>query len=99
MDTANARTAGHPGKRFEELFAILQQRKIERPPGSSTVEELDKGPRFIGKKVLEEAAEVWMASEHETPERVAEEISQVLYHLQVMMLAHNLTLEDVYRFL
>ena len=50
----------------------------------------------IGKKVVEEAAEVWMAAEHERPERAAEEISQLLYHLQVLMLDRGLTLQDVY---
>ncbi|MGH3587990.1 MAG: phosphoribosyl-ATP diphosphatase, partial [Pseudonocardia sp.] len=66
------------------------------PAGSGTVAELDAGVHAIGKKIVEEAAEVWMAAEHETHEAAAEEISQLLYHLQVLMLAKGLTLEDVY---
>lgn len=61
--------------------------------------EFDAGVHAIGKKIVEEAAEVWMAAEHESPERTAEEISQLLYHVQVLMLARGLTLSDVNRFL
>lgn len=72
-------------------------RSIERPEGSRTTELLDAGVHEIGKKVIEEAAEVWMAAEHETNEELAVEIAQLLYHLQVMMLAKEVRLEDVYR--
>lgn len=84
-------------KSFEELFAELEHKAATRPEGSGTVAELDAGIHTIGKKVVEEAAEVWMAAEHESDEATAEEISQLLYHLQVMMIARGLTLEDVYR--
>jgi phosphoribosyl-ATP pyrophosphohydrolase len=83
-------------KTFEELFVELQSRAVERPEGSATVRALDDGVHAIGKKVVEEAAESWMAAEHESPERAAEEIAQLLYHTQVLMLASGLTLEDVY---
>ena len=86
-------------KTFEELFAELQTKATERPPGSSTVVALERGVHFIGKKVVEEAAESWMAAEHEGPERAAEEISQLLYQAQVLMIATGLDLEDVYRHL
>ena len=83
-------------KTFDALFAELARKAQERPAGSGTVAALDAGVHAIGKKVVEEAAEVWMAAEHEGPERAAEEISQLLYHLQVLMLARGLTLDDVY---
>lgn len=83
-------------KTFDELFAELSGKAATRPPGSGTVAALDAGVHAIGKKVVEEAAESWMAAEHEGPERTAEEISQLLYHAQVLMLAAGLTLEDVY---
>ena len=91
----------YPGlvKTFEDLFAELTQKAQTRPEGSGTVAELDAGIHQIGKKVVEEAAEVWMACEHETHEEAAEEISQLLYHLQVMMIAKGMTLEDVYKYL
>ncbi len=83
-------------KTFDSLFAELTEKAATRPAGSGTVAELDAGVHAIGKKIVEEAAEVWMAAEHETDEAAAEEISQLLYHLQVLMLAKGLTLEDVY---
>ena len=86
-------------KSFEELFAQLEHTAATRPAGSGTVRALDAGIHAIGKKVVEEAAEVWMAAEHESADATAEEISQLLYHLQVMMLARGLSLSDVYRYL
>jgi phosphoribosyl-ATP pyrophosphohydrolase len=83
-------------KTFDALFAELQDKATRRPAGSGTVVALDAGLHAIGKKVVEEAAEVWMAAEHESAERTAEEISQLLYHLQVLMLARGLDLDDVY---
>ena len=86
-------------KTFDSLFAELADKAATRPAGSRTVVEIDAGVHAIGKKVVEEAAEVWMAAEHEGDARTAEEISQLLYHLQVLMLAKGLTLQDVYRHL
>ena len=83
-------------KSFDDLFAELRSRAAERPAGSGTVALLDAGVHAIGKKVVEEAAEAWMAAEHEGPERAAEEIAQLLYHAQVLMLSCGLTLDDVY---
>ena len=84
---------------FDSLFAVLHNRIDQRPDGSSTVEALEKGIHFIGKKVLEEAGEVWLAAEHGSNEELAEEISQLLYWLQVTMIDRDLTLADVYRYL
>ena len=83
-------------KTFDQLFAELTERKRDRPDGSGTVAALDAGVHAQGKKVVEEAAEVWMAAEHESAERTAEEISQLLYHLQVLMVARGIALDDVY---
>lgn len=86
-------------KTFEALFDELSARAADRPAGSRTVAELDAGVHAIGKKIVEEAAEVWMAAEYEGTDRTAEEISQLLYHVQVLLLARGLTLADVYRHL
>ncbi|WP_300344838.1 phosphoribosyl-ATP diphosphatase [Nesterenkonia sp.] len=86
-------------KTFEDLYAELSRKAQERPAGSGTVAALDAGVHEIGKKIVEEAAEVWMAAEHQSREDTAEEISQLIYHLQVMMLATGLKPEDVYRYL
>ncbi len=83
-------------KTFDDLFAELSDKAASRPEGSRTVAELDGGVHEIGKKLVEEAAEAWMAAEHEGAERAAEELSQLLYHAQVMMIATGITLDDVY---
>jgi len=83
-------------KTFEELWTELSAKAEERPEGSGTVRQLDAGVHAIGKKLLEEAAESWMAAEHEGKDATALEISQLLYHVQVLMLASGLTLDDVY---
>ncbi len=83
-------------KTFEQLFAELSDKATTRPAGSGTVSALDAGVHTIGKKLVEEAAESWMAAEYESDQRLAEELSQLLYHAQVMMLAKGLTLDDVY---
>ena len=86
-------------KSFEDLFAELHGKAESRASGSGTVKLLAHGKHAIGKKIIEEAGEVWMAAEHEGREKTAEEISQLLYHIQVMMLACDLSLEDVYQYL
>ena len=83
-------------KTFEGLWDELNQKAQDRPEGSGTVRALDDGVHAIGKKLVEEAAESWMAAEHEGAERAAEEISQLLYHAQVLMIATGVTLDDVY---
>ena len=86
-------------KTFDELFAELTERALDRPAGSGTVAALDAGVHEQGKKVLEEAGEVWIAAEYETDDKLAEEISQLLYRIQVLMIGRKITLEDVYKYL
>ena len=84
-------------KTFEQLFEELKAKAAAGAPGSRTVELVEAGVHAIGKKIVEEAAEVWMAAEYEGEDRTAEEISQLLYHLQVLMVARGISLDDVYR--
>jgi len=86
-------------KTFDDLYAELSRKAVERPAGSGTVAELDAGVHAIGKKIVEEAAEVWMAAEYQSDAELAEEISQLVYHAQVLMIARGLTPADVYRYL
>ncbi|MHB1171511.1 MAG: phosphoribosyl-ATP diphosphatase [Lacisediminihabitans sp.] len=86
-------------KTFDDLFVELSGKAASRPDGSGTVAQLDAGVHAIGKKIVEEAAEVWMAAEYQSNDETAMEISQLLYHLQVLMLAKGLTAADVYRHL
>ena len=86
-------------KNFDELWVELSQKAQTRPDGSSTVAALDDGIHAMGKKVIEEAGEVWLAAEHESAEALALEISQLLFRLQIVMLARGITPEDIYRVL
>ena len=86
-------------KSFEDLWEEISQKAIDRPAGSSSVAALDSGVHGIGKKIIEEAGEVWLAAEHESNEALAEEISQLIYHLQTLMIARGLTPQDIYKFL
>ena len=86
-------------KTFDELFAELSDKAISRPTGSGTVAELDAGVHAIGKKIVEEAAEVWMAAEYQSDQETAAEISQLIYHLQVLMVAKGLAPADIWRHL
>lgn len=83
-------------KTFDELYAELADRAVNRPQGSGTVAALDAGVHAIGKKIVEEAAEVWMAAEFQSDAEAAEEISQLIYHVQVLMVAKGLRPEDIY---
>lgn len=84
-------------KSFESLWSELEHIAQTRPEGSGTVKALDAGLHSIGKKIIEEAGEVWIAAEHEDNEALALEISQLIYHLQTLMLARGLTLQDIYK--
>jgi phosphoribosyl-ATP pyrophosphohydrolase len=84
-------------KSFDSLFAELSAKVADHDPSSSTVARVEAGVHEIGKKIVEEAAEVWMAAEYQSKEQAATEISQLLYHLQVLMLALDLDLGDVYQ--
>ena len=86
-------------KTFDDLFAELAVKAETRPEGSGTVAELDAGVHAIGKKIVEEAAEVWMAAEYQSDAETAEEISQLIYHLQVLMIAKGLAPADIWRHL
>lgn len=86
-------------KTFEALWSELSEIAVTRPQGSGTIAALDAGIHSIGKKIIEEAGEVWLAAEHEGNEALAEEISQLLYHLQTLMIARGLSLDDIYKHL
>lgn len=86
-------------KSFDDLWIELSEKAASRPEGSATVVALDAGIHSMGKKIIEEAGEVWLAAEHESDEALALEISQLLYRLQVLMLARGISPQDVYKVL
>lgn len=86
-----------PGKSFEDLYVELSEKFATGDTASGSVRLLQAGSHEIGKKIVEEAAEVWMAAEYEGNEALALEISQLIYHVQLLMLANNVTMADVYK--
>jgi len=84
-------------KTFDQLWEELNEKVNSQDPNSSTVKLVNDGVHQVGKKVVEEASEAWMACEHESKDRAAEEISQLIYQTQVLMLASGIKLDDVYR--
>ncbi|MGS0688814.1 phosphoribosyl-ATP diphosphatase [Nakamurella sp. GG22] len=86
-------------KTFDSLFEELTDRATTRPEGSGTVAALDAGVHAQGKKLLEEAGEVWLAAEHEDDDSLALEISQLLYRAQVIMIGRGISLQQVYEHL
>lgn len=86
-------------KSFDTLWLELVEKQTSRPEGSGTVAAVDAGVHSIGKKILEEAGEVWLAGEYESDEALAQEISQLIYHIQTMMLARGLKPADIYKYL
>jgi phosphoribosyl-ATP pyrophosphohydrolase len=84
-------------KNFDQLFEELAALALSRPADSGTVKALDAGVHSMGKKIIEEAGEVWLAAEHESNENLALEISQLLYRLQVLMIARGIVPDDIYR--
>lgn len=86
-------------KTFDQLYNELLQKSQERPEGSATVEALDAGIHSMGKKIIEEAGEVWLAGEHEDNEALSLEISQLIFRLQILMIARGITPEDIYNVL
>ncbi|MFY9190000.1 MAG: phosphoribosyl-ATP diphosphatase [Lawsonella sp.] len=86
-------------KTFESLFNELVEKSTTRPSGSGTVAALDGGIHNLGKKIAEEAGEVWLAAEYQSDDELAEEISQLIYWLQVIMVKRGLSLDDIYKYL
>jgi phosphoribosyl-ATP pyrophosphohydrolase len=82
---------------FEEICTLAASRKAEMPAGSSTAELFRGGPHAIGKKLVEESAESWMAARYESAEALAGELAQVLYYVACMMAEKGLRPDQVYR--
>lgn len=84
-------------KTFDQLWDELNSKLINNDVNSESVKLVNLGVHAVGKKVVEEASEAWMACEHEDVNRAAEEISQLLYQTQLLMLAAKVNLDDVYK--
>lgn len=84
-------------KNFDELWRELNEISASKPDGSRTIKQLEAGIHAIGKKIIEEAGEVWIAAEYQSDSELAIEISQLLYHLQVLMIARGIQIDEVYK--
>lgn len=84
-------------KNFDELWLELSLKAVNQDPSSTTGKLLASGVHEIGKKIMEEAGEVWIAAEYQSKEQLALEISQLIYHLQVLALARGIKLEEIYK--
>ena len=84
-------------KSFEQLWAELGEKLQSADPNSGTVSLINSGVHAIGKKIMEEAGEVWIAAEYQSDQELALEISQLLYYLQVLAKARGISLEDIYK--
>ena len=85
----------NPLKVFEDVFAVIQDRKIHPKEGSYTNYLFDKGIDKILKKVGEEATEIVIAAKNPDPEEVKYEISDFLYHVMVLMAEKGVTWEEI----
>lgn len=84
-------------KSFEELWQELGQKVEAADSSSGTVSLINSGVHAIGKKIMEEAGEVWIAAEYQSDKELALEISQLIYYLQVLAKARGISLEDIYK--
>ena len=84
-------------KSFEDLWQELDEKIALADPNSGTLKLIDKGVHEIGKKIIEEAGEVWIAAEYQSNDDLALEISQLIYYLQVLAKARGISLEDIYK--
>ena len=84
-------------KTFDQLWAELGEKIAAADPNSGTNALIEKGVHAIGKKIIEEAGEVWIAAEYQSNDELALEISQLIYYLQVLAKARGISLEDIYK--
>lgn len=82
---------------YEGLYRLLEERRAKRPEGSYTTYLFEKGLDKILKKVGEECTEVIIAGEKEDKAETIYEISDLAYHVLVLMVSAGITVEDVTR--
>ena len=84
-------------KTFEELWQEIESKLANKDPDSGSVKLVSAGVHEIGKKIMEEAGEVWLAAEHQSNSDLALEISQLIYYLQLIAQSRNIKIEDIYK--
>jgi len=84
------------GDMLDELYQVVLDRRAHPQEGSYTNYLLDKGLDKICKKIGEESAEVIIAAKNRQPAEVTYEVADLLYHLCVLLVDQNVTLDDIY---
>lgn len=82
--------------KFEELYELLLQKRYANPETSTSARYLELGVHEIGKKVVEEAAESWIAAEFQTKSETASEIAQLLYWVALLAVASDVDLTKIH---
>ncbi len=85
----------NPLKVFEQVFAVIQDRKVHPKDGSYTNYLFDKGIDKILKKLGEEATEIVIAAKNPNANEIKYEISDFLYHMMVLMVEKDVTWEEI----
>jgi phosphoribosyl-ATP pyrophosphohydrolase len=82
---------------LDDLFAVIESRKAELPADSYTASLLDHedGQDAVLEKIGEEAAEVILAAKNEDADRLTAESADLVYHLLVLLAAHDLDVDDL----
>lgn len=80
---------------LDRLYQLIESRERERPEGSYTTYLFNEGLDKILKKVGEEAAETIIAAKNEDDARLVSEVSDLVYHLLVLLVARGVSLEQV----
>ena len=94
MEKEDAKVS-NPLKVFEDVFAVIQDRKVNPKEGSYTNYLFDKGIDKILKKLGEEATEIVIAAKNPNPNEIKYEISDFLYHMMVLMAEKGITWEEI----
>ena len=78
-----------------QLYTLIESRERERPEGSYTTYLFDQGIDKILKKVGEESAETIIAAKNEETKPLVSEVSDLIYHLLVLLVARGVSLDQI----
>lgn len=91
------RKASSPAHILDRVRAVVEERQEHRKPGAYTTYLFDEGLDKILKKVGEESTEVVIAAKNEGAAELASEVSDLLFHLLVLLRARNLPIDAVWK--
>lgn len=83
-------TGTAPGFSLDELYRIVQDRKVSKPEGSYTAKLLSSGQDRVLKKVAEEAGEVMLASKNDDKDEIIREMADLWFHSLLVLAYHDI---------